>query len=271
MLHFYHYRVCTSNYKTNPESPEHIAGKHFIGENFLPKLNDYAIFKPQYEVPVKDVMRVADILLDFNMGWRIAHEVQLSPISVEELTQRTDDYLRAGIDVLWWFGKSAETRTNREWAFDRYGFSLSLAFDDEGGVSCGYWRKIPKKDDFGRLIEVEAYRADTDLRPKEDPPVFSRVAYWWLEHSFFRYYQTWQKGSNDLYCRAFGASKRTLASFNGKTGAGNTKWFRKNFEGVWVPELPLFLEREEKNGKMKRLSDDVVDKIRARARANRSQ
>lgn len=67
-FHFYHPAGCHSNYTTNPESPEHIAGKTYIAETFLPLLNDHAAFSPEYEIPVPEVMRVADVMLSFNMG-----------------------------------------------------------------------------------------------------------------------------------------------------------------------------------------------------------
>jgi hypothetical protein len=265
VFHFYHHRLCTSTYKSNPETPEHIAGKHFIGEEILPGLKDYADFKPVYEVPIPEIMRVADVMLAFNMGWRIAHEIQLSAISIDELDQRTTDYLAAGIDVLWWFGKSADTRTNRQWAIQKYGFSLSLSFEKDQKVDCGLWIKIEGRDALGMKVTKEVYRPNSDVRPGENLPVLSRVASWWLEHAFFRYYQTWQRGNNDLYFRAFGASKRTIASFNGKTGASNGKWFRKNTKGDWVVDLPVFLDREEKHSKLKRLTDNVVVILKSRA------
>ena len=269
-FHCYHHSVCTTRDKTNPESPEHIAGKFFIAEVFLPQLNDYAKFKPKYEEPIPEVLRVADIMLEFNMGWRIAHEIQLSGIGVNELNSRTNEYLRAGIDVLWWFGKSADTRTNRQWAMQHYGFSLNLYFNDNLEVNCGYWREEEKRDSSGRKFKAEEYKANSAVNAKEDSPVLSRVAYWWLEHSLFRYFQVWKKGNNDLYVRAFGATKRTIASFNGKTGAGKGRWFNKATNGDWVVDLPVFLDREEKYNKLKRLPEDVVDKIRSRARSNRA-
>lgn len=269
-FHFYHHRVCTSNYKTNPETPHHIAGKFYIAENILPQLNDYANFKPKYEVPIPEVMRVADVLLEFNMGWRIAHEIQLSSIGVEELNQRTNDYLQAGIDVLWWFGKSADNRTNRDWSIRKYGFSLSLSFSDDISVTCGYWYEEEKKDVYGNKIRTQQFRSNSELRAKEDPPVIGKVAYWWLDYSFVRYYQLWRKGNNELYIRAFGASKRTIASYNGKTGAGKGRWFNKE-NNDWVVDLPTFLEREEKYDKVRRLPDNVVDVIRTRAFEKRAK
>jgi len=63
----------------------------------------------------------------FPTGWRVAHEVQLASITTEHLQERTNDYTLAGIDVVWWLGKSADTETNRAWCRCTFGYALSLA------------------------------------------------------------------------------------------------------------------------------------------------
>lgn len=103
--HLAHEAVCITSYKSHPESEEHLAGKAFLAERLPVWFSEFTSVKFQLEVPVKEVMRIADIMAIFPNGWRIAHEVQLSPITVKELDDRINDYQRAGIDSWWWFGK----------------------------------------------------------------------------------------------------------------------------------------------------------------------
>ena len=70
--------------------------------------------------------RIADVAVLFPNGWRVAHECQLAAITTQELTQRTEDYLHAGVDVIWWLGKSAATPANIAWCLEQRGFVLRL-------------------------------------------------------------------------------------------------------------------------------------------------
>ena len=80
--HFSHYgeRECKSEFKSHPESPEHREAKiilaQFLKENYL----EYSSARFDFEVPVREVKRVADVLVSFPMGWRVAHEIQLAGI-----------------------------------------------------------------------------------------------------------------------------------------------------------------------------------------------
>lgn len=124
--HFAHYAECVSDYDVPPETPEHLEAKAQLREYLEHFYADYAQATFEFEVPVPEIKRVVDLLVTFPMGWREAHEIQLSGITTEELARRSDDYLRAGIDVVWWLGRSADTTTNRQWCARRFGYSLSL-------------------------------------------------------------------------------------------------------------------------------------------------
>jgi len=148
-FHFFHKRSCTSNYQSNPETPEHLSGKSFVADHILPKLFKFSKFNPLFEEPLLEVKRIADIVCKFPMGWWVAHEIQLSSVTPETLAERTHDYLNAGVDVIWWFGKNADTLQNREWAISRFGFSPYLIFDGEDVIEYGYWEKDVYKDEYG--------------------------------------------------------------------------------------------------------------------------
>lgn len=124
--HFAHRAKCTSDYAHHPESPEHLLCKEMVARGLKEELVEYIQADIQYEVKVPEVRRVADVMATFPNGWRVAHEIQLASVSIEDLQQRTDDYAEAGIDVVWWLGKSADTPANRDWCVKAFGCALSL-------------------------------------------------------------------------------------------------------------------------------------------------
>lgn len=126
--HFRHRSECGSEYEAHPESYEHLQTKYFISRNVSQVMDEYSGVSFDLEVKIPEAKRVADILFTFPNGWRIAHEIQLASITRETLEQRTDDYLRAGIDTIWWLGKSADTHSNRIWCSERFGFVLQVEY-----------------------------------------------------------------------------------------------------------------------------------------------
>lgn len=126
--HFAHKVKCSSDYQSHPESVEHRFAKRFVAEG-LKGTDEYRGATIHYEVPIPEVMRVADVLAVFlKQGWRIAHEIQLSSITIEELGKRTSDYESAGIDVVWYLGKAADTETNRDWCVRNIGVCYRVSF-----------------------------------------------------------------------------------------------------------------------------------------------
>lgn len=140
--HFYHAAACASRYEAHPESPEHLWAKlHLIEElekAYLP--HGRPIIEPEVliEMQWRSKGRQADILETWPTGWRVAHEIQLSPITIEQLEERTNDYLQAGIDVVWYLGKHADTPTNRDWCVEHFGESLSIRWFEDRGHSGSY-------------------------------------------------------------------------------------------------------------------------------------
>jgi len=127
--HFSHIVPCGSDYLRHPESYEHLFFKKYVAEEILKFDSDYLKAIRYFEYPIDEVKRVADIVFEFPNGWLVAHEIQLSSITVEELERRTNDYRNAAVDVFWWFGKSADTPANRQWAFENYGTCYTLDCD----------------------------------------------------------------------------------------------------------------------------------------------
>ena len=125
--HFCHYKNCDSDYISHPESKEHLEGKRYLYDMLC------KIYKPYFdtslielEKKVPEAGRVADIMVTFPMGWRVAYELQISPITTKSLEERTNSYGKNGIDTIWIFGGKADTETNRDWSITRFGFYYVL-------------------------------------------------------------------------------------------------------------------------------------------------
>lgn len=126
--HFAHYPDvdCNSHgYETKPESPEHHVGKRFVRDHLRTL---YPGAQVELEVPIEQRKRIADVLVAFRGGWAIAHEIQLARIALTELEERTRDYARVGIDVVWWLGAKAPHGV-RQWVSDRQPLYL-LEFEE---------------------------------------------------------------------------------------------------------------------------------------------
>ncbi len=126
--HFAHrpQQLCSFEYKSHPESAAHREAKRFLKEELPNHFIDYKEARLEYEVPIKAVKRIADVLAIFPSGHKVAHEVQLAKITIAELEARTKDYARAGIDVVWWLGHSANTESNQEWCLQTFGECFML-------------------------------------------------------------------------------------------------------------------------------------------------
>lgn len=261
--HFKHKSVCTSMYKSHPESPEHLAGKTYISEIFCSSLSDTAHFEAEYEVPITEVQRVADLLVRFPMGWHVAHEIQLSSITIEDLEERTADYLRAGIDVVWWLGRSADTPANRDWAYSKYHFVPHIDVSDRDRITVGYWYFEVYKDHNGRSKERMVLAKSNTEGDGVYSTLVDRISWWWQELAFYRYFQVWKKGKKELYQRGLLAGQSTIQSFGGRVGAGNGKYLKK-VRDYWCIDWNAFLK--QKKVKIDLLGDSAVQLIRERAR-----
>ncbi|MCX5876641.1 MAG: competence protein CoiA family protein [Deltaproteobacteria bacterium] len=266
-FHFFHKRSCTSDYQSHPESPEHLSGKSFVAEYIFPKLIEYSHFNPLFEEPLAEVKRVADIIAKFPMGWWFANEIQLAPITAEKLEKRTQDYLNAGVDVIWWFGKSADTRQNREWAVNKFGFSPYLVFNGEVVTEYGYWKKDVYRDEYG--LKKEGLKRIKHLPAEESVPSFGWphiieiIGNWWVELAFVRYFQVWKNGNNARFERGLLANSATIRSFSGRVGAGNGTRFRK-IKDIWQVREDEFYPFMQKHG-LPVLPEEAVSIVKEKA------
>lgn len=128
--YFSHYAErCNSDYAHKPESPEHRFFKSYLARELQNNFREYTDAGVVLELPVPSIHRVIDIAFEFPGGWIMAHEVQLSSITVKQIEERTNDYRSAGIDVHWWIGHQAATTAIKEWCFSTFGECHTLEYD----------------------------------------------------------------------------------------------------------------------------------------------
>jgi len=113
------------------ESLEHLTSKalilasaHQIDPDLRQELGTTELRIP---IPGKSKYRIADVA--FDLGYVIfVFEVQYSPITTNELTERTDDYFRAGCEVQWIFGPKNQKPEIEQWHESFIGFSAMFAY-----------------------------------------------------------------------------------------------------------------------------------------------
>lgn len=74
-----------------------------------------------------EVGRRPDVLCRYSGGQFVAHEIQLSEVSKNEIRQRTADYWGEGIAVHWWFGEDIPGSLI-EWTVRAIGGCSQLSF-----------------------------------------------------------------------------------------------------------------------------------------------
>lgn len=139
-LHFAHRAKCDTpwlpeDYRAG-ESDMHLMCKSWLAGNFQAFFPDRDCTNAQtdYEVILEcaEQRRIADVMVTFADGAQVALEAQLASITPEKLEARTYDYETAGVDVVWCFGGSAATDTNRRWALQAFGVYFAFEIHERG-------------------------------------------------------------------------------------------------------------------------------------------
>lgn len=93
---------CPFEAESEKESPQHLALKRAAAEA-LRKYFGKQVASLEYEVRFPNIGRIADAVITLTDGTRVAVEAQLSPLTLHQLQDRTDSYLRDEIEVIWVF------------------------------------------------------------------------------------------------------------------------------------------------------------------------
>jgi competence CoiA-like predicted nuclease len=126
ILHFVHKRGAPkTEYKTNPESLDHILGKMAVGRVYEQLISTHGLKNRivQFEVPIESKKRICDVCIINTKSGSIERvgEVQLASITTDELSRRTADYHELGIQVAWFLGGSANNSANALWCQENLG------------------------------------------------------------------------------------------------------------------------------------------------------
>ena len=245
--HFAHKSKCRYEGETEPETGEHLAGKHWTANWLTCIWEEYGTLNVQVEYRVPELKRIVDVAAVYPSGWVIGCEVQFSRTSTRELESRTRDYEAAGIDPVWFFGGQADTFTNRRWCANRlgYGYSIEVSEPDECDINVeGFSRDNTYMDQSNRMKRVGIRRA----------------------------LEIWERLSCDDIRRACNMTtefgERSLGGLLGTMNAGNKanggrRTIRKTgneWSLVCHVDSPAFLKATP-------MSDDAVSRAKKRARA----
>ncbi|MEO6752495.1 MAG: competence protein CoiA family protein [Chthoniobacteraceae bacterium] len=268
--HFWHLSgcECASRLEHHPQSREHEEGVFALRE-WLQKHLASAFTRPIHrEVPLMECGRVADLLVAFPCGWRVAFELQLSAITLDALDARIQSYLRSGTDVIWFIGKSADTVAVRDFLASRYGFVPVAHFSDEGGIhpKFGHYHITvwpPKGENQGYEFEATFHHHAHERQGLSwAPPFIEKLTEWFRDAAFLRYFVAWSKGNRERFIRGLTLGDAMLKSFAGRLGSANNRhaWKEKD---LWTVDQSYF---EHYSSKVPKLDKMAVEAMRTRAK-----
>lgn len=237
--HFAHKDKCPyENYARTNESEEHIRAKAFLMKWLPFALRDMADVKVESEFPVHPVRRIADLIIESDTGWGFVFEVQLSAITVEEIRRRTNDYLRAGLNVLWFLGGDAlKSRVLKGWVLEAYGFIPTLRFCNNtveidylnlGEYTREYIRRH-QPDEFGFIRFNNSVVKYAKFSKKEYgiDDVGEHIAELWLRCAYNHFVQIYSIFSTrDLHGK-LKLQKKGKSKTNGFIGAARNKYLSR--------------------------------------------
>lgn len=111
LSHFAHYQKCESPQFSEGETTEHLKGKLLLYQ-WASMFCDSV----QLEAYIPELQQRPDILICYQ-GKQIALEFQCSPISLEQLSNRTQGYQNAGYKVIWIVGGKHAKQINTKFMY----------------------------------------------------------------------------------------------------------------------------------------------------------
>ena len=131
VAHFAHHpRKDGEHCLSGGESPAHMQAKKAMG---LRLRSLYPEAKIEFEVRIDNTdgakYRKVDVLETWEDGIVCAHEIQLSAITTEKLKERTADYRKNNIDVVWWLGSRAGTAENKSFLLQEGGCFGTIRYE----------------------------------------------------------------------------------------------------------------------------------------------
>lgn len=193
--HFRHYTLCP--YDTEPETETHLAMKALIKQLY-----------PNAELEVRIGNRITDALVG-----DVAIECQVSPISEQEIFERTRDYNLQGKAVCWLLGNRDYDgiELEREVYLTSFERCISRLY---GGKIYSFERAMNSKEDTVVVLDIEkrtkrlaTFIPMRYIKPKEDKFKFN------VDFVAFRYEDEWRRyyewKSPVVYCGNGEYAKKT--------------------------------------------------------------
>ena len=106
--HFVHHAEMLTGYKTDPYSAIHDMGKLTLANHFE-EIYEEPI---QYEVPIGN--RIVDVVCGID-SIQVVGEVQVSPITIDQIEERSSNIMAMGFNPIWMLRGPANTEANRIW------------------------------------------------------------------------------------------------------------------------------------------------------------
>lgn len=125
VLHFVH-NSSSTNCISGGEGWIHLECKRLIYSELKSQIDKMPSsmkhrFDVDLEYRIEEVNRIVDVALLYDSALVEAHEVQLSPIGIPELEDRSRDYRSQGIAAYWYFGGKSNTNEVRQWSRRNFG------------------------------------------------------------------------------------------------------------------------------------------------------
>lgn len=229
VLHFAHKGGCSTKLGYHPESREHLQGKAYLAQLLKNSLSGYSSAPVFLEYPLPEAGqhgRIADVAVVFPSGYVLAYECQLANICVEEISQRTTDYAKAGAEVVWWIGGRANTPSIRDWCIQEFRVFYQLHELTEIPF-------VTRENEFTRQqIKDQTYENGSHIIGRA------------IRHTFF----AWKRLSKEQIHRGLSIlpNSKGTQSVSGYLGSLNNKAIKK-FQNYWVltnpEELATFWHR----------------------------
>lgn len=148
--HFRHKAGCECTHEGQPVSLEHLQAQMMLDDYLTQNMRlRHVLLEAPIDMPWRPKGRIADVLVGDVEGARVVFEVQLSPISVASMRERTNDYLQAGIShVVWLVGEKLRADKFRERLGESIDptrltiASLEILFSSDGAVRTSMWTRV---------------------------------------------------------------------------------------------------------------------------------
>lgn len=167
-------------------------------------------------VPLAGLDVVADVCIDYPMGWRLVHLMLQTAHTPDDLAAQTRCLAAAGIDVVWWLGPAANTPANQRWC----------------GTYLG-WRGLflPDTPQPFQLLQGHPGYESAVAADEAD----NTYTQYWRRLALVRYLELWQRVRPADFLRGLVGTPQLGRSVIGMIGAANARGTMHKQGDAWYP------------------------------------